>query len=390
MVRRHILCIAISGRRGVVAGAVQRHAKQKKRVLKKPMIDGLVKSTYSRAKALRFFLKRSKRISKTFKLLLYILVGASILYLFYRMIDLDELVSALSKLNISLLVFLVITQIVTQTLLACKLHILLKAMWHDIAFSRIFAIHLAGYLAENITPAGKVGGEPARIYLLYKEKIALKDALAVTIISKYIDLFPFVILLFLSFSYLVANFNPPSSLIVTISILLSILLLLSLLGIFLCRSETVTVKILRNWLNLLNRIKPIEIDAETAIDGFKDSMRRIMQRKTVLAQSLCMSIVVWLLYPLKAYIVFHTMGSDITFVMVVCVTCLACLISMIPVLPGGVGAYEVSAIALYGLLGIPLAEATVAVLISRVFTFWFVILLGVIAAMKLKTDASRT
>jgi len=323
-------------------------------------------------------------MKKNLKIFSYLLLIVVVLVYSFSIINLGELLSVLSQLTIGLLFFLVVAQIITQTMLAYKWHLMANAMMYKITFAKIFAIHLVGTLVGNITPAAKIGGEPAQIYLLCKEGAALKDVLAITIIDKYIGILSFTTILFAAFMHVAVKFTLPSSL-----ALFMLLLLISILGvstgIFFHMREEVLVKILKSGLRLIEQFKPIRLDAENVISGFKYSMRRVMHHKIILVQSLFIFIVVWLLYPLKIYIIFHTLGNNVDFGLVAFVTLASFLIGMIPALPGGIGLYELSAIALYSTLGIPLAEATVAVIIGRVFTFWFVSLIGVFAAIGLRT-----
>lgn len=326
---------------------------------------------------------------KELKVFFYLILLVVVLVYFFSIIDLNELLSVLSKLTIGLLLFLAALQIITQALLACKWHLSVKAMRYKITFARIFAIHLTGALVENITPAAKAGGDPARIYFLHKEDVAIKDALAVASVNKYLDMASFTILLFLFYVHLAANFAISTPLIVAMAISSTALALLSLLGIFLYMNEKIAIKILQKGLKIINRFKSVKLEPKIAVKNFKVSVRKIMQNKALLIQIISISVVVWLLYPLKIYLIFHTLGSDVSFGLVAFVTFVAYLIGMIPVLPGGIGLYEGSAIALYGILGVPLAEATVAVIIGRIFTFGFVSLMGALAAIELTYSLNR-
>jgi|GEM_PF-5178915 len=323
---------------------------------------------------------------KNLKIFFYLLLIVVTLVYFFSIINLGELLSVLSQLTLGLLFFLVVAQIITQTMLAYKWHLMANAMKYKITFARIFTIHLVGALVGNITPAAKIGGEPAQMYFLCKEGAALKDVLAITIIDKSIGILSFTAVLFAAFMYVAVKFTLPSSLAVYIFMLLLLIAILGgSTGIFFYMHEEVLVKILKCGLRFVNQFKPIRLDTENVISGFKYSMHKVMRHKIILAQSLFLFIVVWLLYPLKIYIIFHTLGNNVNFGLVAFVTLAAFLIGMISAIPGGIGLYEGSAIALYGTLGIPLAEATVAVIIGRVFTFWFVNLLGVLAAIGLRT-----
>lgn len=353
------------------------------------------------------FMMQDTRYKNIFYSILIILV---LCYLYF-IVGIDELLSTLTRLDPGLFFFLTTLQMITQILLAYRLQLLIRALKYRIGFMKLFAIHLAGALVENITPAAKAGSEPARVYLLHKEGILLKDAFTVTLVGKYVDMILFTVLLLLSYTYhtyLATQFILPAPLIVAIQASIVLIIFLGTSGvIFLYRNEKIAVKILRNAMKILhfftakrakNRERhavqvqvqvQLDAEAEAAVKNFKRSLFNIVQDKAVLTISLSASIIVWLLYPLKIYVIFYTLGTDISFGIVACVTFLAYLVGLIPLLPGGLGIYEGSAIALYSILGISLADATVAVIIGRLFTFWFVILLGTLAAiiLKIKTNS---
>ncbi len=323
-------------------------------------------------------------MSKKRRIWLYLISGAVILFFFYKAIDLNEFLASLSKVSIGLLMLLGVAQLITQTLLAYKWRLLIKRAGYRIAFLRVFAIDLAGALVENITPAARLGNEPAKVYLLCKEGASLKDVLAIAALNKYLGTLPFITLAFLSYLYIALRFTLPLSLAITTLAVLFILTALLVLGIILYKRDNVLVKVLYKGTRLIQRFKSIkEADIVSMVDNFKISVRGIMHHKAILIQSLLISIIIWLLYPLKIYFIFYAMGSDVTFGLVACVTFMAYLTGMIPALPGGVGIFEGSAILLYGIMGIPLPEATVAVFVGRAFTFGLVSLMGMLATIGL-------
>ena len=330
-------------------------------------------------------------MSKKRRIWLYLVLGAGILFFFFRAIDLDEFLLALSKISIGLLMLLGAAQLVTQILLAYKWRLLIKKAGYRITFIRIFAIELAGAFVENITPAARLGNEPAKVYFLRKEGASLKDVLAIAAINKYLGILPFTVLAFLSFLYLAWRFPLPLSLTIAIFTILLILIALLALGVILYKRDHALANIFYKGARLIQRFKPINVnkaDIVSVIGSFKISVREIGSHQTILVPSLSLSLVIWLLYPLKIYFVFYALGSEVTFGIVACVTFMAYLTGMIPTLPGGVGVFEGSAILLYSIMGIPLVEATAAVLVGRAFTFGLVSLMGMLATMGLTRYAS--
>lgn len=79
----------------------------------------------------------------------------------------------------------------------------------------------------------------------------------------------------------------------------------------------------------------------------------------------------WILYPIKVYIIAHFLGFDIGFIPLTSALFVAFLVGIIPLFPGGLGTFEATMAGILTLFGLPIENGLILVLISRTVTFWF-------------------
>lgn len=77
----------------------------------------------------------------------------------------EEIKELLWQANPNVLALLCLLQVGTLALSAYKWHFLLAKLAPGYSFGRVFAVYLGGDFVESITPAVKLGGEAARVYL---------------------------------------------------------------------------------------------------------------------------------------------------------------------------------------------------------------------------------
>ena len=73
------------------------------------------------------------------------------------------------------------------------------------------------------------------------------------------------------------------------------------------------------------------------------------------------------------------MGINIDLLLLVGIASLSFTIGIASSLPGGLGSTEIVMAILLGLIGIPEGIAIAAVFVSRLFSFWYVSLLGAVS-----------
>ena len=106
----------------------------------------------------------------------------------------------------------------------------------------------------------------------------------------------------------------------------------------------------------------------------KDFMEKFYKkniRKTGIACSFFITLVVWLSEGLVLYLSLLAFGINISIFVLSGIIALSVIVGIASTLPGGIGTTEFSMIVLLGFLGINLALATTAVILYRFLSFWY-------------------
>jgi len=96
---------------------------------------------------------------------------------------------------------------------------------------------------------------------------------------------------------------------------------------------------------------------------------------------LLVSLLIWIFYPLKVYLVCYFLNIEVSLVIIGLATLSAYMISMVPLLPGGLGTYEGGMAMFFTLGGLSPAEGLAIALVSRLTTFWFPLVLSAMASL---------
>lgn len=105
--------------------------------------------------------------------------------------------------------------------------------------------------------------------------------------------------------------------------------------------------------------------------------------------ALSLSLLAWSLEGAIFYLLLSLMGSDVPFVVIIGVFALGLLAGAASFLPGGLGSTEVVVLALLALLKVDASTAIVAVLLGRMSTLWFGVLLGTVFLLKLTGQRTK-
>lgn len=113
-----------------------------------------------------------------------------------------------------------------------------------------------------------------------------------------------------------------------------------------------------------------------AVDRLAADRRRV-------ATAVALGVVGWLFFLLPLYTSFLALGRPVPFALVLFVVPVVTLLNVVP-LPGGLGGFEVALAGVTAALGgVDLPTATAAVFLFRLSNYWFVVLLGGLAATSL-------
>jgi glycosyltransferase 2 family protein len=279
-----------------------------------------------------------KRILSVIQYLFFLLIGALLLWLVLRKIDLREVASQIKLAKYQWLLLSMGLGIVSHIVRAIRWNILIRSLGYKTETSTTFYAVMVGYLANTAFPRL---GEVTRCGVLSKKKNIPFNALFGTVISERV--FDFIVLviilllvIFLQFSFLkgfvdkylitslsgIANRN---NLIMAIVIMAIVIVL----PIILFRIFFHKIKNLKIYLKITDFLKGI-------LEGITTIMK-IEQKWSFLG----LTVLIWLIYASMTYTAFFALDatSGLNFFDGITVMALGSLGIVAPT-PGGIGAYQ--------------------------------------------------
>jgi glycosyltransferase 2 family protein len=321
------------------------------------------------------------------KKILLILMGLGFVAALIMLLEPEQVTGVLFKITPKALGVLFSLQLLTLAAGAWIWHLLLSRN-SRISLVSVFIISQAASLVESLTPSVKFGGEAARIYLFRKKTGQSFHSLAgVLLVQKFLTMIPFAALCVLLFLPALIFFDLPASF--TLALVLLLIICLGL--VWLCYGESRIQKISlipehqnTNDQNDYPGKKTISLKAWTSkticfLSRARASASGLLTRRETTG-ALLISFGIWVLYPVKVYLVCHFLGIEVNPVIIGLATIFAYMISMLPLLPGGLGVYEGGMAMFFTLGGLSPAEGLAIALTSRFVTFWFPLALSALAS----------
>ncbi|UNC93010.1 flippase-like domain-containing protein [Candidatus Contubernalis alkaliaceticus] len=319
---------------------------------------------------------------------LLLLLGIIIITLMVITFGGDEIGSLLKDVNAKTIAVLSLIQLTTLSLTSYQWYFLLKKQNQEISFGKVWLLFLTGNFVESVTPSVKLGGEAARIYLFRQStSLGYPQLTGMMLVQKYIILLPFLLLC--------------SLVLITSSLLIQLPTAAYAAFILLALLVALLFKFTRDDQNQIQG-KMVsqaaeEIYEKNSLKTFKEKLIAIIRRikfflreaahasrLSVTGKEKCflmsISLLVWILYPVKTLIAADMLGFSIGIFPLASAVFTAYMISMVPLLPGGLGSFEGSMTLMLTSMGLTPAEGLAVALVSRLVTYWFPLLLSLGAA----------
>ncbi len=292
----------------------------------------------------------------------------------------DEVASSLRNIHPLTLVGLAALQTFTLGLTAYQWHFLLKKLRATLPFAQVFGIHLASQFVESITPSVKLGGEAAKIYLLRVATGLSHQALVGAMLThKYLSLLPFVLLCGVVLVSVGRHVAMPAY---SFAAFIALFVVFAGLTLLLrprkpksndharphAQTSPLPLALPQKIGWYLRRIQRFLEDAL----GYARVLTNARERSGLLT----ISLIIWVLYPVKVMIVTGMLGYPVGIQTVAFATYTAYLVSMVPLSPGGLGSFEGVMALLLTLEGLTLPQGLAIALTTRLITFWFPLVLS--------------
>lgn len=252
-----------------------------------------------------------------------------------------------------------------------KWKVLLSSAPGKISFRTIFPVQMLGVTLSNLTP-GKIG-EPIKaiILKLYKKK-AVSETLPSIVWERLIDLVMLIALGVIGIQFVTGALESFYPIILSIGISVTVIVLLLL--ILYNKSFGTRVFFLLRKFPILNK----RIDKRFLITFYR---HKISKHKRL--SSFFFTLATWCLEGLVLYFILLSLGIRVSPLAPIGIFAVSTLIGIASGLPGGLGSTEGIMALFLGGMAIQTTTAVAAALLSRAFTFGYVLALGYISFLYL-------
>ncbi len=297
---------------------------------------------------------------KVFHRLIIILVIAVLFYagiLFFG--DFQLIFQKASQINYQYFPYIFLLLAVQILVSGLKFHRLLQKLHMHLPFKESLKLFLVGY-AMGITPGG--GGTIIKSYFLKKDHSkSISSSLPVIVIEKVTDLLS--ILIIMTFLLIWADFVE-AKIILVIGYALFVFIM-----IFLSND-----KIFLSFKGFISKLKFIKNFSEN-LEESRSSLK-VLIRSSNFMEALGYSVVIKVAQLFVVFFVFLAVGINLNLFYSGQIYYTSLLFGVLTFIPAGIGVTESSMIGLLLKENIELANATLGVLLIRLFTTWIVVALG--------------
>jgi len=278
-------------------------------------------------------------------------------------------------------------QIITQLLVNIQWYQAAKFSGTNISFRNMFLINCQGAVVDSITPGVKVGGEVTRAVQISRiAGCSGGQAAAIVGVQKLFSFSAFIFILLLSAGFVINDtaVQTQSMHFVIYGFLVVVLLLIAYVFIF-----------PRKILSFINRREdsargPKTVKLVRVVRNMFDGLIHFRSNSKAWVLQLVLSFVIWLLYPVKMYLLGIQFDPGASFIFLGAATFVSYMVAMIPIFPGGLGGFEATMAGLLIVGGFQQSDAVVIAVVFRFLTFWLVMLgslvfVGIDKMLKIKS-----
>lgn len=261
-------------------------------------------------------------------------------------------------------------QVATLCLIAARL-VAISSKEGGLSFKKAMRVSIAGMAANLLTPVAKIGGEPLKIYMLKKDFGTSKSSAIVSIdtITEIVSSLITAAIIFLIFIKFL-----PAPLFVYFAVFF-VVVILSLAFVFKLFTDFSWLNRTVGWItNRISKYKKVK-DMDYAM-AFHAAFGEMIQSRGTMSSALLLSFAIKILEFARMWLVFLALGTVLPFDVVMIIWAVLLILSMIPWLPGGLGLVEFGGISVFIMFGLQKGVAASGMLIDRIISFWFIILLG--------------
>jgi uncharacterized protein (TIRG00374 family) len=238
----------------------------------------------------------------------------------------------------------------------------------------LFGLHISGYALNAILPAKL--GDAATIGYLKMQGISIGRSAAIILQTRILDLLALIVLSIPAFVFFWGRGAPHW--IMTTLVFCTVIVVVPIAIVSADRERRFSVISEKLQNRFRQRLVKLALEkTKDAYEGYHD----IVSDKRLLAASILLSLMIWLLDGLTAYVVSIAVGADISVIVIILAVSLANVGKAVPATPGAIGIYEGILTAVLVLFGTSLDVAVVIALLEHTIKKLFNLAFGVPATM---------
>lgn len=293
---------------------------------------------------------------------IFVIIGAIILYaVFLLVIDFTLLSEKITNFKTEFLPLILIIIPCSWLFLFLRWNLLLQNSKVSLPIKENLKIYFAGF-ALAITPAKF--GELIKSHLMKKKfDVPHKTTSSLVVIERLYDLTGAVAVSFIGIWFIgIGGY---------IIIIFSIIVVFAFLAIS-------SRRIFDFFIRIIGKIKFVQKFVQPLTESYE--IIRISSRgKIVFTATLC-TVAYWLLESVGVYYVFLALGiNQIEYPTVIATYASSLILGAASFIPGGIGVAEGSLVGLLSYQGLEISEVFVLVILIRIFTLWYSVIVGLIA-----------
>lgn len=300
--------------------------------------------------------------------LIFSLVGIAVYGVGTVASDYKAIGSALVRFPIDSLSLVLALVIIGWLLRGLRFHFYLQQIGEQIPLAYSISDFLAGFALTG-TP-GKIGEAMKSVFLKRDYNVSITKVIGILVVERLMDLFG--VLLLGSLSLLLFKG--------WIGLFLVCALLVIAVGLFLCMEG-----IYRPVLTWLTRFRILNWPARKVLSALLSGKELMTFR--IFSIGLILSTLSWAMESFSLYIIMKGFSLSATLLEANFIYSFSTLVGALSMAPGGIGGTEAGMVGLMAFMGITYSEALPAVLLIRICTLWFAILVGLLFSVYLTTAA---
>ncbi len=307
-------------------------------------------------------------------------------------IDFEKLWLILRSIDLELLVSAVLLELAGFLVWTVKWKFLVDKL-QKVKFTILFLGLLAGNcLNTNVLRARTYGGFGRALFLQnISQEHKQANWYATVVMDQTTNSFVFSFPVIFSILFVFLFLNIPFWLSIILETIAFIVFLLTLAAFFSRRKidKTAAVRFFYSNLQLMYNLplfrfirsrfdsyNKFEELVESSLEEFAKTFRSILADRRILTRDLVLSAIMFAFIYSKEYVLFQSVGYDITIShLIVSLSLILWINSIFPV-PGGFGVKELIMISIYAMVGIPVTIAAIVSLIDRSIYLFFVIIVA--------------